>query len=141
MHCTSIYFAPVFIFKSCFRCQLQQCTISIPYLRIPIKCKMLRAKQKIIFPLFSFSTEVIEYPAEDDRCFLATLPVTLFLKCQPNAVTTRTTTVFRAGCVRRGLGTPFSRHISVAAAEVDRRSSILQLTNEELKANKVNLTK
>jgi len=106
-----------------------------------MKCTIVRAKEKIIFPLVSFLTEVIEYPAEDDRCLFVTLPVTLFLKCQPNAVTTRTTTVFRAGCVRRGLGTPFSRHISVAAAEVDRRPSILQLTNEELKANKVNLTK
>jgi len=51
-------------------------------------------------------------------------------------VTTSATTATRAGCVRRGLGTPFSRRGSVPAAEGDRRPSILQL-NTERPTNKI----
>jgi len=54
-------------------------------------------------------------------------------------VATRATASTRAGCVRRGLGTPFSWHSSVPTAEDDQRPSILQLNTEGLTANKISI--
>jgi len=59
------------------------------------------------------------------------------LEMPTEPVTTRATIATRAGCVRRGLGRPFSRSCSVPAAEGDQRPSILQLNTEGLTANKI----
>jgi len=43
----------------------------------------------------------------------------------------------RAGCVQRGLGTPFSRRYSVPSAEDDWRHSMLQLNTDRFPANEI----
>jgi len=65
--------------------------------------------------------------------FLA-LPLML---TKPVATTAATAT--RAGCVWRGLGTPFAWRSSGPAAEDDQRPSILQLNTEGITANKISI--
>ena len=54
-------------------------------------------------------------------------------------VATTAATATRAGCVWRGLGTPFARRSSGPTAEDDQRPSILQLNTEGITANKISI--
>jgi len=66
-------------------------------------------------------------------------PVAALLEMLTKPVATRTSIATRAGCVRRALGTPFTRRGSFPAAEDDRRPNILQLNTKGLTANMISV--